>query len=187
MVVYLLYCPVSGKGYVGQTIYSLDHRWQEHLADAKFERDNCRALEAAIRKYGENCFERKVLQECFTIEELNIAEEYHIRAQNTLSPSGYNLHTGGRNHQVSKETRERLSRALKGRKFSEQHRARLATASAGNKANLGRKLAPFSTEHRRKLSEARKGKPGHPHTKAHKQYMREVMLARWAKKKEEST
>lgn len=56
----------------------------------------------------------------------------------------------GSTHDVSEDTRNKISAALKGKKFSEERRARLAIALRG------RKMPPCSEEHRRKLSEAAK-------------------------------
>ena len=56
----------------------------------------------------------------------------------------------GRTHDVSDDTRNKISAALKGKKFSEERKARLAIALRG------RKMPPCSEEHRRKLSEAAK-------------------------------
>jgi hypothetical protein len=52
----------------------------------------------------------------------------------------------------SPETKEKLSKALKGKIRSEEHRKKLG------KARKGKKLGPLSEEHRRKISEAGKGK-----------------------------
>jgi hypothetical protein len=58
----------------------------------------------------------------------------------------------------SDETREKISAALKGKKRSAAHRAKLSATLTG------RKLGAYSAEHRAKISAAKKGKPGRPHS-----------------------
>lgn len=89
--VYLITNSVNGKRYVGQTTQALEARFRQHRAlQAK-----CRALEAAIRKYGHDCFTIMELATARNQEELNELEARFVVELSTLSPRGYNLRQGG--------------------------------------------------------------------------------------------
>lgn len=156
MLIYLLFCLLSGKAYVGQTIHTLDWRWKQHCYEAK---RGCEFhLHRAIRKYGADAFERKILATASTIDELNALEEHYIASQNTLVPNGYNLTTGGANRIPTAEVIAKISATQKGNKFasghtvSVEHRAKIAAA---NKRRAGYK---HSEETRLKISAATFGK-----------------------------
>jgi group I intron endonuclease len=128
MFVYLIRCLINGKGYVGQTIQSIERRWYEHGSKPS----EC-PIDRAIRKYGRSAFEVCMLAKAHTLGELNALEEYHIKIQGTLSPYGYNLLPGGNNHHVHSETRNKISKTMQGRKFSEEHRKHLSESATGRK------------------------------------------------------
>jgi len=88
-LIYKLTSP-SGKAYVGQTTWPTQ-RWSRHRNDRV---SGCRALSAAISKYGWKAFKKEILLECKE-EELNAHEVRLIRKHNTLAPAGYNLTKGG--------------------------------------------------------------------------------------------
>jgi GIY-YIG catalytic domain len=95
-----LYTSPSGKHYVGQTRTNVTDRWNQHVRESKNpnSHDQSRALNAAIRKYGENSFIIATLwtgeigeNNCIIDEmECNFIKEY-----NSMSPTGYNLREGG--------------------------------------------------------------------------------------------
>jgi group I intron endonuclease len=144
MIIYLARCIVTGKAYVGQTITGLRRRWKRHCSEAK--KDAPFFLHRAIRKYGVENFEVSILAEAHTLDELNALERYHIEVQNTLSPRGYNLHTGGQNHDVSEETREKLRQAQLGKKLSPETRAKMSASRMGNQNSKGKKQKTRSFE-----------------------------------------
>ena len=180
MIVYLIYCPQSGKGYVGQTIKTIEERWKSHISAAR--RSNyigCVLFNNAIRKYKPEAFELSVLQECLTLDELNIAEVFHIKAQNTLTPNGYNIKTGGRkNGTLSAEGRAKISathkgnkyavggRGPKGRHLTDEAKAHLRNINLGKKQSLEAKAKQIaaqmgricSPETRAKIGDAHRGK-----------------------------
>jgi group I intron endonuclease len=134
MIVYLIRNSINGKGYIGQSMYDLEHRWKEHISDA---RNNSKlAFHCAIRKYGQDAFERTVLatlSDNSTRNELDKLEIDLIEKYKTFGISngirlGYNLTPGGQfggcclsGRVVSKETREKLSLSRKGKKLSKEH------------------------------------------------------------------
>jgi len=68
--------------------------------------------------------------------------------------------TGKKRQPHSEATKIKMSKAQKGKIFSEEHKANISKALIGNKNCVGRKILgrKVSEETRRKLSEAAKGK-----------------------------
>ena len=155
MIIYLITNRVNGKRYVGQTVNTLKHRWNLHVGHSRNPKRSG-VLCSAIRKYGPENFEMKVLAKCDSMEEMNHRETYYInKIFKTLSPNGYNLDSGGKNKIMHPDTKIKLSAAKKGKKigpFSEEHKRRISEANKGK--NLGGTL---SEETCRKISEAHKG------------------------------
>lgn len=88
--VYRIQNKINGKSYVGITIATVKKRWQQHLS----HNSHCKAIAAALKKYGVQNFEFDVL-ETLPQEELPAAEKRHIAAFNSYGPMGYNLTPGG--------------------------------------------------------------------------------------------
>lgn len=166
MFVYLITNIISGKRYVGQTIYTLEWRWKQHLKNK-----NCTALQGAIEKYGVENFIIEAICEPPTIELLNDMERYFIETYNSLAPNGYNLTTGGERPSPSQETRVRQAEAqlgkkqseetkqkrrvaITGKKRSEETKQRMAEAQKGNRNRLG---DTKSEEERKKISDSLQG------------------------------
>lgn len=106
----------------------------------------------AIKKYGWDGFTRHVLEVCETQEELDQAETYWIKHYNCIAPFGYNLQEGGsggsRGRVITEETRQKLARAMIGRKMSPEALLKSAAGRTGLKR---------SEETKRKMSEVAKG------------------------------
>lgn len=113
--IYKLTCRTSGKAYVGQTKHTTRYRWHQHVWEAKHpEANQSRKLNNAILKYGPDDFIVEDIWTC-TEDELDLWEEFFIEEHKTFE-NGLNLTKGGKNKQiVSDETREKLSKALKGK------------------------------------------------------------------------
>jgi len=93
-IIYKLTSP-SGKSYIGQTVYTLEKRFKQHVKTANGGRvDGCMALNNAIRKYGGENFIKKEMCSC-DIDLLDFWEEFYIADEKTFYPNGYNLTTGG--------------------------------------------------------------------------------------------
>jgi group I intron endonuclease len=161
VIIYLLTCRTSGKSYVGQTIDPLDIRWGEHCGCALKGQT---LLYRAIRKYGLDAFDRRVLEECDEAA-LDERERHWIAELKTLKPGGYNMTEGGqgtRGHQHTEETKQHLSQVLRGRQFTKEHRQNLSRAHTGRrhtpetkqKCSLAAKSAVYTDERRRKVAEA---------------------------------
>lgn len=107
-IIYKLTFP-NGKSYIGQTIYTLDHRVKQHIQGSRLKIGGCRNLYNAIRKYGENSFKSEVILHYCSISSLDTWERLAIKYYNTLAPNGYNLTTGGQTNKImSNETRQRF-------------------------------------------------------------------------------
>ena len=93
---------INGKSYIGQTTRSLNARKKEHFRlsyNPKQEQYN-HLFHRAIRKYGMDNFEWKLLERC-DVKLLNDREVFHIVFHNTYAPNGqrgYNMTRGGDNN-----------------------------------------------------------------------------------------
>ena len=115
MSIYKLTCKTTGKSYVGQTKHTSRYRWNQHVWEANHPDVNqSRKLNNAILKYTPDDFIIEDIWEC-TEDELDLWEEVFIEKYKTFE-NGLNLTKGGKKNQViSNETREKLSKALKGK------------------------------------------------------------------------
>jgi len=136
MIIYRIVRKSDGKGYTGQTTWSLEDRIKGHLR----ERTNC-IINNALRKDGLAEFHWYRVCRCYSREELNEKEKYYIKHFGDKNPTGFNLTDGGEGSHgwhPSEETR---------RKISENH----ADIS-------GEKNPTKRPEVRKKISKAKKGK-----------------------------
>lgn len=119
-IIYQYINTFNNKCYIGQTSKSLDERWKKHLKEAK-RNSNC-AFHCAIRKYGAEAFEHKILCEIYreTTEQLkevlDYYECYYIKYYDSYN-HGYNMTTGGdgaMGFKASEETRQKQSKLRQG-------------------------------------------------------------------------
>ena len=86
--VYKITNDVNGKSYIGQTIRPVDQRFNRHISDAENKVLDTH-FARAIRKYGKQHFDIKVIDVANSQDELNKKEQYWIRKLGTVS-AGYN-------------------------------------------------------------------------------------------------
>src|ERR1700675_2740247 len=116
-------------------------------------------LSKAIQKYGSENFSIEVICECPSIELLNEMEIYFIQQFCTLAPNGYNVTLGGKNHQLTSATKEKMSKSHIGiphdwkPTFTTDELNIRANRLKGNKLRLGK---PVSKETRQKISNSMK-------------------------------
>ncbi len=130
---FTIYCHtnrVNGKRYVGQTVYSMEKRWRDHVSSSKFA--GRRSLFAnAVRKYGADAFEHQILEVVSTQDEANLAESRWIEQFACSVPRGYNLTLGGgaagRLHENTKRLIGKASRA-KWQKMTPERRGAIKRA-----------------------------------------------------------
>lgn len=117
---YIVYCHIfpNGKKYVGVTCQRPNQRWRngEGYKGSK-------AVYNAIKKYGWENIDHKIVYEDLTKEEAEKTEIRLIKEWNTMVPNGYNLCSGGNlvtNHKVSKKTKEYLRKINTGKTYSKE-------------------------------------------------------------------
>ena len=126
---------INEKVYIGITSQKPEQRWGNNGINYK----SSPHFYSAIQKYGWDNFEHNILFENLSREEACLKEQELIKFFNSMNREyGYNSTSGGENFIMNKETRQKISKALK-----------------GNKNGLGH---PCSEEKRKKISEAQKGK-----------------------------
>lgn len=157
-VIYLVWCRVNGKRYVGQTVQPLEKRFNAHASCKKNM-----LISKAIRKYGKEKFRYGVIKVCSSKAEMDYWEKYFIVALKSKVPYGYNMTDGGEGTLGIERTPEycaKLSVRFSGKnnprygkKNTPEHTARIVAA------NLGRKRKPGTGEN---IANALRGKK---HTK----------------------
>lgn len=170
-IIYKITCVASGKSYIGITTRDLKSRWKGHIDSARDRREWHRAIAAAIRKYGADQFTMEHIASAFNEEGLCATERELILQENTLSPHGYNLSSGGEGlFEPSQETIERMRNSHLGKKQSPEVIAKRTSWQKGSKrskestektrlAQLGTKRKSWgkhSEESRKKMAEAAK-------------------------------
>lgn len=164
MIIYVITNTSDGKKYVGQTVKSLEHRWQGHLAHARWGRRDM-ALLVAIREHGESAFTMEVVQTCSSQEELNVAERAWIERLDTVIPNGYNAGFGIWRHPRQSARISASMRGRKitwGRKISANHgqrgrpltEAQIAALAAGRELGRTRVVRSASNSHRKLTDDA---------------------------------
>lgn len=133
--VYLHTNQLNGKKYVGITCRKPEYRWNSGKGYS-----NQPKFYNAIKKYGWDSFTHTIIAKGLPEECAKTYEKIYIVLFDTIE-NGYNNTAGGdgaTGRIVSEETRQKLSKALKGRD--------------------GRKGWKMSQEHKNKISESHKGK-----------------------------
>lgn len=114
MIIYKVTNKITGRIYIGQTIRPLAERWKYHQWQT-----SCRYLHNSILKYGAENFTVEQIDVACSKAELDQKEKYWIEYYNSIVPNGYNLQSGGKHCEFSKETRLKISKSLTGIKRSE--------------------------------------------------------------------
>lgn len=92
--IYKITNDINDKIYIGQTKFSIEKRWEEHIHHSKYNKNKNYPLYLAIRKYGEEHFHIELLEKCLECE-LDAREKYWISYYNSFE-KGYNATMGGR-------------------------------------------------------------------------------------------
>jgi group I intron endonuclease len=181
--VYVITNLLNQKSYVGKA-NNPKKRWRNHVFNSKSEHPRS-VIASALKKHGVGNFTFEVVAEFSSEDDALVAEKHWIsRLHSNQQSFGYNLDAGGHGGKtLTPETRQKISRALMGRKKSDNHRASMSAAKKNVTtspdhlakliaSNVGR---PKSLETRRKISVANKGKVRTPEqvealSKAHMGY-----------------
>lgn len=190
---------LNGMKYVGQTTKNPKKRLAEHLSGAKY--GSSMRLHFAIRQFGEQNFELRILQSDIPLDILDYTEAYYIAKYDSIK-SGYNDDDGNRsvhrdrmlslehrllvnernirwhkqNPEKSKAIIEKMNAARAAKGVSEATRKKLSEASKGNQRNKGNKQPPCSEENKQAMRDARKGVP-------RSEAVKQAMRAGWARRK----
>jgi len=121
----------TGMFYVGQTILTLKQRKFNHMKSVRG--GSLTYFHNALRKYGVDGFDWKIVCEVDSRTCLDNYEVYYIRELNSLHPNGYNLTSGGGTCVFSEETKKKMSESHKGVPLSEEHRKNISDSHMGDK------------------------------------------------------
>ena len=148
------------KSYIGQVYRSNkdvnpQERWgKDGKGYAPKEGDKPTKFYDAIQEYEWNNFQHNIILkiECEKLEELvfwlDEWEKYYIEKYDSYY-NGYNSTTGGTNGIVSEETKEKMSKARKGKKHTDETKRKMSEAQIGHEVKDSTK---------QKISEALQGK-----------------------------
>ena len=103
----LIYMRISPSGgiYIGQTNFLEEERWKKHISEAynKNGYNYNTLLNKAIRKYGDDNFQKIILEDNIPENLLNEREIFWIKEYQSFykdSPNGYNMTRGGDGHSL---------------------------------------------------------------------------------------
>lgn len=157
---------INGKKYIGQSV-NIERRFSQHKSLLNNNKHENEYLQRSWNKYGSDVFSFYILCEC---NECNLDdEERHYIAifDSTNENNGFNNESGGCiNKHASERTKEKVSKANKGRRHTEEAKRKMSESRKGHyisEENLrklvdGRKAAGFSADGLKRLSEFNKGK-----------------------------
>ena len=149
---------INGKMYVGQAINYDGWNTNKRFGHNGYKYMKQPLFGKALKKYGWNNFEHKIIATGLTKSEANWLENYLICYYRTYvgfsDCKGYNCTLGGEGtigYICSEETRKKLSKVHKGKSLSEEHKRHLSESQKGEKARMWGKH--LSEETKQKISQ----------------------------------
>jgi group I intron endonuclease len=134
---------ITKKSYIGWTSNSMEARWQQHVRQSIKKIINTK-FQNALRKYGVDCWEHKILFECKSNSDAKIKEIEMIDLYDTYN-TGYNSTKGGDgNNCIRMSAESNLKRSLSAKGKSKTYNRM-----------LGKTHSPETKE---KISQAHKNK-----------------------------
>lgn len=134
--IYRIRNTVDGRVYIGQAI-NFKKRKARHLWELRCGRHSNYHLQRAWAKYGEATFVFEMIVGGLAPKELTAEEQRQIDAHQASDPEhGYNIAPAAGSNlglKYSVESRQRMSRAQKGRTFTDEARRRISEALKGRK------------------------------------------------------
>lgn len=141
---------INGKIYFGITSRNPTERWGNNGCNYK----STPHFYSAIQKYGWDNFEHNILYENLTKEEACNIEQMLIKEYHTQDREcGYNILEGGQASRLPKEVREKMSKAMMGNQNGFGHPC---TEEKKKKISMAQKGKKLTEQHKAKLSEAAK-------------------------------
>ena len=175
--IYIYINKINGHTYVGKA-KNFNIRYKQHITSSQNKKikDYNYPIHNAIRKYGIENFEIKILAENIPEEKIDDYEKFFIKRYKSLrTQNGYNIADGGqggnniagKTEEEMEEIRQKQSEANKGennpfygKHHSEETKKKIRDKVSGEKHHAyGKHL---SEEHKRKISLANKGKHSKP-------------------------
>lgn len=122
-IVYKITNLINNKVYIGQTTYSLEKRWLEHLYTNPTRKY---LLHKAMDKYGRENFKIEQIGIAESENHLDLIEKDFITKENSMSPNGYNLESGGNKFKtLSAETKQKIKNSNTGFNCRQPHMMRV--------------------------------------------------------------
>lgn len=120
--IYSIRNKINNKRYIGLT-NNIERRWNAH-EKSKFP------IGRAIRKYGYNNFDKRILKKNLTLKQAKKTERFYIAKYNSNNPKyGYNLTGGGDGiFNPTIEIRIKIGKAHRGKKLSKETKKKLKIA-----------------------------------------------------------
>lgn len=145
--------------YIGSAMV-IGKRWEQHLGKLKNNKHHSQKLQRHYNKYGKNDLIFSIIVGCDK-SDLITTEQYFIDTYDPYFNGRKQAFTNG-GFKLTDEQRGKISDSIKGEKnhnygkhFSNEHRRKLSEAKKGISVNKGHK---HTEETKRKISEAKKGK-----------------------------
>lgn len=139
----------DGHYYIGQ--HRTDNLNDKYIGSGSY-------LRQFINKYPKLKYERIILEFCNNIVELNSVEEQIINDLYKTDNMCLNMKAGGQGHEISEQSRNNISKAVKAAMAKPEHRKNFLDAMKLRRGKLswisGKKMP---AEYRKKLSESHKG------------------------------
>jgi len=164
--IYLIYCSVSGKGYIGQTKSKISKRWSQHRLELKNNRHTNSHLQSSYNKYGPESLQYKALENC-ALSDLTEREGYYLglldkefiinqKGVTDSFKSSEEYKQKMSNRVITEETRMKISRTMKekgnegnnvvGHAVSEATREKISAANRGMKVSKGTVIKRLETK-----------------------------------------
>ena len=120
---------INGKKYIGITSQKPEYRW----ADGKGYKHND-YFTKSIFKYGWNNFSHEIIYSNLSKKEACLKEQELIeKYKSNLHDFGYNMESGGIYCKISKETKDKISKSLKGHIVSKETKNKIRNTEKGKK------------------------------------------------------
>lgn len=178
----------TGRMYIGITSMSLRKRWNAHNRAARAGRKT--HICNAIRLYGKNAFDVKLMAILPDREYAATVERAAIQKYNTLSPAGFNLSTGGEKNigfSFVQSVREKQRQGRLGKSHTDEAKKLISEARRGIPISDAAKKTRQTDEYRAKMSEANKKSLEKRRqimmTDEYKEKQRQAQIARYASRR----
>lgn len=154
-VIYKIVSNIDGRVYVGQTI-NFKRRMGEFRKRQKYP-NKFSKIELAISKYKFENFHYYIIDEAETLKMLDYKERFWIRVYSCDIPGiGFNNESGGNGRgKVSQETKDKISKAHKGKITPQETKDKISQSKTGSKASEATKanMSKAQIERNQNMSE----------------------------------